>query len=33
VEAKTQRALDCEQDIIELAAAVVSVAELRELSL
>jgi hypothetical protein len=33
VEAKMQRALDCEQDSIELAAAVVSVAELRELSL
>jgi hypothetical protein len=33
VEAKTQRALDCEQDIIKLAAAMVSVAELRELSL
>jgi hypothetical protein len=33
VEAKTQRALDCEQDSNELAAISITVAELRELSL
>jgi hypothetical protein len=33
VEAKTQRALDCEQDNIELAAATIATTELRELSL
>jgi hypothetical protein len=33
VEVKTQRALDCEQDIIELAAAAVTMMKLRELSL
>jgi hypothetical protein len=33
MEAKTQRALNCEQDNIELAAATVATAELRELSL
>jgi hypothetical protein len=32
VEAKAQRALDCEQDIIELATAAVATVELRELS-
>jgi hypothetical protein len=33
MEARTQWALDCEQDSIEVAAAAVAVAELRELSL
>jgi hypothetical protein len=33
VEAKMQRALDCEQDSIELAAATVATTKLRELSL
>jgi hypothetical protein len=33
VEAKAQQALNCEHDIIELATAVVSLTELRELSL
>jgi hypothetical protein len=33
MEAKTQRALDCEQSSIELAVAMVTIAELRELSI
>jgi hypothetical protein len=33
VEARTQRALDCVQDSIELATAAVAMIELRELSL
>jgi hypothetical protein len=33
VEAKMKRALDYEQDVVELAAAVVTVVEVRELSL
>jgi hypothetical protein len=33
LEAKTQRALDCEQNCIKLAAATVATIELRELSL
>jgi hypothetical protein len=33
VEVKTQRALDCELDIIELAAAAIAMTKLRELSL
>jgi hypothetical protein len=33
VEAKTQRALDCEWDNIELAATAVAMTKLRELSL